>query len=396
MKICFLLGSGFPVPAIKGGAIETLLEMIIEAKQNTNDNLEISVITKKSDAVDYSRFNKIEFIFVPRLYIIFEKIYWKFYGFFKKVFNIELVAPLSRIFERNYVKKNFANFDYLIEETSLNIYKNTAIPKDKIIYHLHYGGEKEFCNDQLFGNLIAISDYIKSNWVKNTGRDLQDTFVLKNCIDINRFSKSLSVTHTEKMKIMSQIGIPEGNKVIIYVGRIIPEKGVLELIKAFNKIKYNKVSLLLIGSASFSKKTMTDYEMEVQDQIHLSDKQIITTGFIHNSELYKYHAVADLAVIPSIWQEPAGLVELEFQAAGVPIIATRVGGIPEFVSKKCKLVDAENLIDNLTSTIDKIINDDRELKLMRDEGIAFSKTFNKQNYYIEFLNIINTIYERDQ
>ena len=394
LRLCILLGGGFPVPAIKGGAIETLIEILLKEYEKFEDEIDISIITKKDDTIDYSQFKRVNFIFVPSPYVWFEKLYWKLYGFCKKLFGIELIAPLPRLFEKKFIKKHKDDYEFFIEETKLNIYDGLGMDPNKIIYHLHYGGDDEFKNNRLFGNLIAISDYIKSYWNEHTGRRDENSYVLKNCIDVDKFKKTLSISDEDKRELKEKLGIPLENKVVLYVGRFVPEKGVLELIKAFNTISA-KATLLLVGSANFSQKTMTEYEKLVLEEISSSKKQIITTGFIRNDEIYRYHAISDLAVIPSTWLEPAGLVELEYQAAGVPIIATNVGGIPEFVSIACKLIEKENLIENLSTAIDTVINDKEKLIEMKEMGIEFVKDYSQDSYYKNFVRILKDINARN-
>lgn len=391
IKICILIGSGFPVPATKGGAVETLLETIIHEYEKHNNDFELTIITRKDSNTDYSQFHKVKFVFIPKTYIVFERVYWKIYGFCNKIFKVEIIAPLPRVFEKRYITKNKDAYDYFIEEISLNIYKKMNIPPKKIIYHLHYGGEKEFRNDKYFGYLIAISDYVESNWVRSTYRDATTAFLLKNCIDIEKFNKSMLVSTEERKRLKGELGIVAGNRVITFVGRIVPQKGVLELVKAFKKVNHSNVSLLIIGSSNFSEKTMTEYEEKVLKEIKTSTKQIITTGFIHNDQIYKYHSVTDIAVVPSIWQEPAGLVILEFQAAGIPVIASKIGGIPEFASKKCKLIATDNIIDNIAEGIDELIDNEKELNEMKKAGLEFAKNYNKEKYYANFVNIIEEI-----
>lgn len=116
------------------------------------------------------------------------------------------------------------------------------------------------------------------------------------------------------------------------------EKGVRELLQAFQQVQYDDVTLLIIGSANFGSKTNTPYEKEVAKIIEASPRQIIFTGFVHQTKLYKYYNIADIAVMPSLFQDPAPLVCIETQATGTPLIATRVGGIPEYVTKDSALL----------------------------------------------------------
>ena len=69
--------------------------------------------------------------------------------------------------------------------------------------------------------------------------------VVKNGIDIDKFNKKLS--EKEKTVIRNELGINNEAFIILYVGRIIPEKGISELIEAINIINNDNVVLLLIG-----------------------------------------------------------------------------------------------------------------------------------------------------
>jgi len=71
---------------------------------------------------------------------------------------------------------------------------------------------------------------------------------------------------------------------------------------------------------------------------------VVFTGFVHHDELNYIYNLAGISVVPSVWQEPFGLINLEAMAAGCAVIASRVGGIPEIVvhDKTGLLVDPSN------------------------------------------------------
>ena len=191
----------------------------------------------------------------------------------------------------------------------------------------------------------------------------------------------------------NKLNIPEKNKVIIFTGRIVQEKGIKELLLAYQRLSTENVTLVIIGSANFGATTNTKYEKEVSKLISQIKKQIIFTGFIHQTELYKYYNIADIAVMPSLFQDPAPLVCIETQATGTPLIATRVGGIPEYVGENTAiLIDNDsNLVDNLSKEIDLLLNDQNKRKSMSENSIKHAQKFNTENYYLKFNNIINEI-----
>lgn len=394
MKICFLVGSDKPVPAVEGGAVEMLVQNILdEYEKDPETDLEISVLTVYNGKAPYAEYNKTRFWFVPSVFVSGIGFYWKIVAFFKVFFHIRLLAPLTKVYERHFLKKHFEEYDYFIEETNLDAIEEKYA--DKILYHLHYAGNPVSSEDRKIGHLIAISRFIGQTWQKGTGRKNDTTHILKNCIDLSQYERPVS--QREKEKIRQKWDLREEDQLILFVGRIIEEKGVLELIEAFDRVADDHTVLLMIGSANFAKKSNTEYERRVRESIQKSGKRVIPVGYVPNAELSLYQSIAAMQVIPSIWQEPAGLVVLEAQAAGLPVIASKVGGIPEFLSEEAGvLVDVdENFVDTLAGAMRDLLSDPQKLQQMGMAGRNFARQYNTQNYYREFKKILNQIQESD-
>ncbi|MFG6320592.1 MAG: glycosyltransferase family 4 protein [Lachnospiraceae bacterium] len=396
-KVCILVSSNKPVPAVKGGAVETLVQNIIdEYEKDTKSQISISVLTIKNIGIDYTKYKKTNFLFIPNFYLKVSPVYWKLTGLVRKLFCKELLAPSTKVYERYFIIRNLKKFDYFIVETdlkSLNTINGIEEHSNKFIYHLHYEGNPSKIVDSRFSHLIAISDYIGKVWIKATGRSQERVHILKNCIDVKKFDAELTIDEINLLK--EELGITERTKVIIFVGRIIEEKGVLELIQALNIIDEKDICLLIIGSADFAEKTTTSYERKVEAMCRESKHKVIRLGYVDNSNIYRYQVISDIQVVPSIWQEPAGLVVLEAQAAGLPVIATNVGGIPEFLGNQSGvLVDIdENYIGNLAKNIERLLNDSDLMKAMGKEGKKFAAMFNSRRYYEDFNSILESIYK---
>lgn len=394
MKICFLVGSDKPVPAVEGGAVEMLVQNILdEYEKDSETNLEISVLTAYNEKAPYAKYQKTRFYFIPPFFDSAIGIYWKIVAFFKVVLHIQLLAPLPKVYERHFLKKHFGEYDYFIEETNLDAIEEKYA--DKILYHLHYAGNPVSSEDRKIGHLIAISRFIGRSWQKGTGRTENTIHILKNCIDLSQYEHPVSEAKREE--ICQKWNLSKADKAILFVGRIVEEKGVLELIEAFARIADDHTVLLMLGSANFGRKSNTAYERRVRDVIQKSGKRIIHVGFVPNAELSTYQSVAAMQVIPSIWQEPAGLVVLEAQAAGLPVIASKVGGIPEFLSEEAGvLVDVnENFVDALACAMRDLLADPQKLQQMGMAGRNFVRQYNTQNYYREFKKILEQIQESD-
>ena len=120
----------------------------------------------------------------------------------------------------------------------------------------------------------------------------------------------------------------------LYVGRLTRDKGVHVLLEAFAAVHAASpgARLVIAGSSFFANAPKTSYEQGLALQAAPLSASIVFTGFIPHGELRFMYAQADAVVVPSIWQEPFGLVGLEAMSSEACVIATRVGGIPELVA----------------------------------------------------------------
>ena len=96
--------------------------------------------------------------------------------------------------------------------------------------------------------------------------------------------------------------------------------------------------------------------------------------------------MSDVAVIPSVWDEPFGLTVAEAQAMGKPIITTRRGGIPEVVSEENAILldTGDHFIEDLAAAILDLYEHPEKRQKMAEASAARSKIFDKETYAKNF------------
>lgn len=141
-------------------------------------------------------------------------------------------------------------------------------------------------------------------------------------VDLGLF-RPLDKTHARK-----ELGLSE-KKVILYVGRIEPLKGLDILLNATAMLEdTSDTRLLIVGGKPGQDKELGRLK-SLAAQLGIAD--IVTfTGALSQTELPKYYSAADVFVLPS-YSESFGLVALEAMACGTPVVVSRVGGLKTFV-----------------------------------------------------------------
>ena len=192
---------------------------------------------------------------------------------------------------------------------------------------------------------------------------------------------------------MDQLGICDSDFSVIFTGRIIPEKGVLELLRSLNYLNDEKIKLIVVGSAKFAENSATSYEKEVQKEVERLGNQVVFTGYIPNTELYRYYQIADIAVVPSIWDEPAGLVVIEAMAAGKVVITTGSGGIKEYINDEVAIFvnRGEMLSKEIADAIQYLKEHPEVRKTMEKKANLLAQHYDMSQYLVNFENIIKEI-----
>jgi glycosyltransferase involved in cell wall biosynthesis len=189
---------------------------------------------------------------------------------------------------------------------------------------------------------IAVTPSAKAALV-DEGVDGDRVVVVPAGVDTTRFRPDSQAPGARAL-----LGVSDDAVLAVFIGRLIPEKGLVELIRAVamaaGASDASNVHLLIVGSGpELTRVRSAATALKVSNRIH------VLSG-VSYAEVPGLWAMADIAVVPSLpapyWQEQFGMVLAEAMSSGVPVIATRSGSIPEVVGDAALLVtpyDVEEL-----------------------------------------------------
>jgi glycosyltransferase involved in cell wall biosynthesis len=145
--------------------------------------------------------------------------------------------------------------------------------------------------------------------------------VIYNPISLERFEKGRS--------LRLEWGMPPDAVIVAFLGQIRGIKGVADFISMAQRIPDPDVCFLIAGECRNPAEFADAYSEQDLDGLIAGDARIRYVGYI--TQVENVYRTADIVVVPSRWQEPLGLINLEAGACRKPVVATRVGGIPEVV-----------------------------------------------------------------
>ena len=390
------MGGVMPVPAVCGGAIETLITSIVK-KYSKKDGFRLTIFSVyHKEAVEAAKkYPNVRFVWTHT------NTFWNLAKHAVFLTIRELTGKTIRVLQRHYneiapVIQN-EKFDLLIveggdEQAVIDIAKGYR--REQLIFHAHVHFIPKEKTVKGYGHMIGVSEFVVREYEKACKMPVK-THVLKNAIDVERFNKTIS--EAARKKLRKKLGLQEDDFVVLYVGRLIQVKGILELMQAVLAIKDNHVKLLVIGSANFGKWTLSSYERKVKKVAKSHGERIIFTGYIENKELYKYSLLADVQCVPSLWEEAAGLVVIEAMAEGLPTIVTNSGGMIEYVNENTTLVvERDDIIENLKKAIMHLKECPEIRKKMSENAKRQSKKYDEAIYLKKFVEIINKIMDENK
>jgi len=373
-----------PVPAVKGGAIENLVQNLLDGNEKEPVAMFHVIMAKaKSDNTNYTYNYK----------------YARFYNYYYNEKFAVCIRTVNAINKRmSYVLPLYSGFDNFVLGVvkdvrpdavvyegafSANVKRlKRVVGRENMCYHIHHRVKLKLDLSKWFGRVLCVSEYIKNDWLKSKKMKNPIEFkVVRNVVDVEKFNKEFS--EEERVKLRQSLGFSKDDFVCIYSGRLIEIKGVLELVCAIKNIDNPHVKLMLCGSSDFKGGKNTKYIEKLKDVVDGIRDKVVFTGFVPYENMYKYLKISDLQIMPSTCEEAAPLTLIEGGLVGLNQIATNSGGAPEYVvdPRKVTIVEKENnLIEKLTTQILHYYNN-----ATKSSGLQKIKYQTLQNYAKDFV-----------
>lgn len=168
---------------------------------------------------------------------------------------------------------------------------------------------------------------------------------------------------------------PNSAPTIIFVGRLVAEKGIGVLIDAMRILQERGCDAFcrVFGSSFSGGSEVGAYAQGLMDN---APSNVKFEGYYFGENLAREFRCADILCCPSVWQEPFGNVNIEAMASGIAVVASRVGGIPEIAADGGVLLVEPDSATELCNALETVIVDKGLRKRLADEGYAsFQRRF---------------------
>lgn len=401
-KICILSAGTLPVPPVKGGAVENLIDIVLKKNEKTKDAKFFVTSVYADEAEKKSKeYAETEFFFskTPVLIKFLDKIIYSAAKIAINQKSNSFRCILARLCYINFAKKLLLSntFDIVVAENHVSLFllmKNKKLNQkyeNRFFYHAHNEPNGNFtCKKQIesCSKIITVSDFISNCYKKSYPRSNAKYQVVKNGIDVELFSQRLD--ENERADFRKRIGIKKDDFLVIFAGRLSAEKGIDKLCKAFRKAHIPNSKLMIVGASFFGTKSKNSFQKNLLKILNGYEDRVLFTGFVPYEQMWKYYSISDVAVLPSIWNDPALLTNIEACVCSLPVITTKSGGIPEYSNPESAILlnRNENLVDDIAKNLCELYANPEKRKELGKKNNDFAVQFCKENFYKNYMNVL--------
>lgn len=359
----------FPIPAIKGGAIERS----VTRTMNLNEKYQLydlTVITIKDPDLDEEvrKYKHCRVVQIKQSRLI--KFVFSIYKIVRKLsgYRLPLKTAYMYLVNKRLVKEQF---DIVQFSTSNN---QVAELSDKVRSVIIYGVASDYLTMQSYGihkiidrvDYYSAGPYLKERMMSMLG--LPESKFLKSRYSIDSTIPDEDTRKRIRIDIRAKHGISQDELVILYVGRLSPEKGPLQLIQAMQRV--DNCRLIVIGGANFNSSERTVYVESLYAEAEKCPQKVIFTGYIDShDEVRNYMYAADMASVPSIGNEAGSIALLEFRVASLPTVISDKGGMKYHAGGNVvTVVCDDHYVEHLAVVINRICNDNEYREHLASEA----------------------------
>ena len=325
MKILMLTWE-YP-PRVVGGISKVVYDLSHKMVKEGN---EVTVVTyKEGDNVKYYENDKGVEVYRVDNYMIRPN---NFIDWIMQL-NFNMITKANEIINKNGKFDVIHAHDWLVAYSAKSIKESYNIPLISTIHATESGRNsgihdetQRYINDSEWmltyesSEVIVNSNYMKNEVQRLFGLPYDKINVIPNGVNLQLFS-NVNIDYDFRRQYAM-----DNEKIILYVGRLVYEKGIQNLIAAMPKVldRYHDSKLIICGRGG-----MIDELREQVKYLGIENK-VYFAGYCDSKKMQKMYKCADVAVFPSTY-EPFGIVAIESMLSGTPTIVSDVGGLNEII-----------------------------------------------------------------
>ncbi len=363
----------YPIPPIRGGAVELFIDRLASRLSRWRP---VVIGPSDPELPAHETRGGVEYFRVPlggwrgRLYKRYRR-YFPFYDLQVAQVLRQVQPDLLHVHNRPLL--------------ALSLKKRRGLDKAPLVLHMHnlYHSlgrrERPAPGTSIpVAGFIGCSQFVVDREKSGLGRAAGRHFVVYNGVDAGVFFPPWE--HTAQRQKLRQHYQLADEPTVLFVGKLRESKGVRLLLEAMEQVwpRVPHAALVLAGGTEFGRgraNRETPFFQELQKHLARASGRVVLTGFIPPERIPEAYLLGDIFVGPSQIEEGLGMVFLEASAAGLPIIATPRGGIPEIVHEGLNglLLQRHDDPRELAARIIHLL-EDRDLRLrLGQQGRAWVK-----------------------
>ena len=327
MKILMLTWE-YP-PRIVGGIARVVNDL---SKRLIKDGHEVTVITYKEGDAPYYELDKGVKVYRVDNFMINPN---NFIDWVMQM-NFNMISKAAEIIQKEGKFDVIHAHDWLVGYAAKTLKQSFDIPIVTTIHATEAGRnsgihdeQQRYINDTEWmltyesTEVIVNSNYMKCELQRLFGLPFEKINVVHNGVNLTSYAG------IERDYEFRRRYARDNEKIILFMGRLVYEKGVQHLIAAMPKILegYHDTKLVIAGRGG-----MIDELRREADALGLGNK-VYFAGYMNNKDVGKMYKAADVAVFPSTY-EPFGIVALEAMLAEIPVVVSDIGGLNEIVQHR--------------------------------------------------------------
>jgi UDP-glucose:(heptosyl)LPS alpha-1,3-glucosyltransferase len=225
--------------------------------------------------------------------------------------------------------------------------------------------------------IVAISERVRQQLKQHYGVPDEKIVTIPNGINLTRFSPDNAKARAEMRR---SLGIEEGVPVVLFVGSQFRLKGLEFAIRALAEMK-TEAQLLVVGHDSPARFRKLANELDVAARVHFLGAR---------KDLPEIYPAADAFVFPSLY-ETFALVCLEAMASGLPVVASRVGGIEDYLRDEENGLFIKREAHDIAQKLDRVLTDADLRARFKQQGIATAANYSWEKIAQQYLRLFDQL-----